>query len=217
VLPNINFRSLVVIIVLCLALSIRMLPIVAPATSSFASVRVIDSNGSRIPYIYYRLKPNAKFASQLGLIAGRKRILEQPSFEFRILKYRPTEDVGCKLLPAALRIPAAPNSPGCPCNGQYMEPQYFDCDQGCGGSGNAYAALISRERADNSKQGLYSIELDEVAKAVRWSPVDGAVGPRTGPPMVVKLWGTDGEYLVLGRSQDPAGSAAVHWAKVSER
>ena len=85
------------------------------------------------------------------------------------------------------------------------------------GSGNAYAALISRERADNSKQGLYSMELDEVAKAVRWSPVDGAVGPRTGPPMVVKLWGTDGEYLVLGRSQDPAGSAAVHWAKVSER
>ena len=133
-LPNINFRSLVVIIVLCLALSIRMLPIVAPATSSFASIRIIDSNGSRIPYIYYGLKPNVKFASQLGLISGRKRILEQPSFEFRILKYRPTEDVGCKLLPAALRIPAAPNPPGCPCNGQYMEPQYFDCDQGCGGT-----------------------------------------------------------------------------------
>jgi len=113
VLPNINFRSLVVIIVLCLALSIRMLPIVAPATSSFASVRIIESNGSRIPYIYYGLKPNAKFAGQLGLIAGRKRILEQPSFEFRILKYRPTKDVGCKLLPAASHSPAAPNPPGC--------------------------------------------------------------------------------------------------------
>lgn len=84
------------------------------------------------------------------------------------------------------------------------------------GSGNAYGVLVNRQKDEDPRQGLYSLQLDEVAKKVRWLPVDNAVGPRPSSAMVVKLWGTDGEYLVLGRSQDPAGSAALHWAKVSE-
>jgi hypothetical protein len=84
------------------------------------------------------------------------------------------------------------------------------------GSGNAYGVLINRERTDDPMQGLYSLQADETAKVVGWLPVESAVGPRTGPATVIRLWGTDGEYLVLGRSQDPAGTAAVHWAKVTE-
>jgi WD40 repeat protein len=85
------------------------------------------------------------------------------------------------------------------------------------GQSKAYAVLINRERSDDPTQGLYSLELDETAKAVRWSPVQGAVGPRTGPATVIRLWGTDREYLVLSRSQDPAGTTALHWASISEK
>jgi hypothetical protein len=85
------------------------------------------------------------------------------------------------------------------------------------GSGNAYGMLINRERSDDHTQGLYLLELDETAKAVRWSPVTGAVGPRTSAATVVRLWGTDGDYLVVSRSQDPAGIAAVHWAALREK
>lgn len=88
---------------------------------------------------------------------------------------------------------------------------------GIRGSGNAYSVLIDRERADNPAQGLYSMELDEIAKAVRWSPVQGAVGSRTNPGTVTRLWGTDGESLVLSRSQDPAGIAAIHWATLGRK
>lgn len=82
---------------------------------------------------------------------------------------------------------------------------------------SGYAVLINRERADDPTQGVYSLELDEAAKAVRWSPVEGAVGARTSPGIVVRLWGADGQYLVLGRANDPAGVTAVHWAMVSEK
>jgi hypothetical protein len=85
------------------------------------------------------------------------------------------------------------------------------------GPGNAYVVLINRERTDDPTQGLYSLQLDETAKAVRWSPVENAVGPRTSPATVIRLWGTDGEYLVLARGQDPAGTTAVHWATLSEK
>jgi len=85
------------------------------------------------------------------------------------------------------------------------------------GSGNAYGMLINRERADDQTQGLYLLELDETAKAVRWAPVTAAVGPRTSAVTVVRLWGTDGDYLVVSRSQDPAGVAAVHWATLREK
>jgi hypothetical protein len=77
--------------------------------------------------------------------------------------------------------------------------------------------LINRERADDQTQGLYLLELDETAKAVRWAPVTAAVGPRTSAVTVVRLWGTDGDYLVVSRSQDPAGVAAVHWATLREK
>lgn len=85
------------------------------------------------------------------------------------------------------------------------------------GSENVYGTLINRERSDDPTQGLYSLELDETAKEVRWLPVKGAVGSRKSPGTVVRLWGTDGDYLVLCRSEDLAGTAAVHWATLSKK
>jgi hypothetical protein len=84
-------------------------------------------------------------------------------------------------------------------------------------SGNAYGVLVNREKTDDPTQGLYSLELDETAKVARWLPVESAVGVRTSPGTVVRLWGADGEFLVMGRAQDPAGVIAVHWATVSEK
>lgn len=85
------------------------------------------------------------------------------------------------------------------------------------GSGKAYGVLVNRDAAADPAQGLYSIQLDEATKTVLWSPIDGAVGPRTSPGTVLRLWGNDGEFLVLGRAHDPGGVAAVYWAAVNEK
>jgi hypothetical protein len=85
------------------------------------------------------------------------------------------------------------------------------------GPGDAYGLLIHRGGPEDPRQGLYSLRLDDTAKAVRWVPIEGGVGPGTSPGTVVGLWGSDGEYLVLRRAKDPAGIAAVHWAMVTER
>jgi hypothetical protein len=85
------------------------------------------------------------------------------------------------------------------------------------GSKNAYGVFINRQRMDDPIQGLYSLELDESAKTVRWVAVEGALGSRKSSGTVLRLWGADGEFLVLGRAQDPAGLTALHWAAVSEK
>jgi hypothetical protein len=83
------------------------------------------------------------------------------------------------------------------------------------GPRDAYGVLINRQRTDDTNQGLYSMELDETAKTVRWVAVEGGVGARTSAGAVVKLWGADGEYLVLGRAQDPSGLTTLHRVVVS--
>lgn len=85
------------------------------------------------------------------------------------------------------------------------------------GPKNAYGVLINRQRTDDPTQGLYSLELDDTTKTVRWVTVEGAVGARTNVGTVIRLWGADGEFLVLGRAQDPSGLTALHWAAVSEK
>jgi len=54
------------------------------------------------------------------------------------------------------------------------------------GSENAYGVLINRESRDDPMQGLYSLQVDETAKVVRWLPVESGVGPRTGPATVIR-------------------------------
>jgi len=85
------------------------------------------------------------------------------------------------------------------------------------GPKNAYGVLINRQREDDPTQGLYSLELDDTTKTVRWVAVEGAVGARRSVGTVIRLWGADGEFLVVGRAQDPSGLTALHWAAVSEK
>jgi hypothetical protein len=114
------------------ALAVSVLPIATPATSSFTPVRIIDSGGSRISSIYFALTPDPRFAKQLGLIARRRAVLEEPPPAFRTLGLRQAESSQCKLLTTAFRGARVPRPPTC--NGQYMVPQFFDGDEGCGGT-----------------------------------------------------------------------------------
>jgi hypothetical protein len=65
-------------------------------------------------------------------------------------------------------------------------------------------------RAGNG--GLYYLSVDEAAKTATWHAVKGAVGIHTAPGVVVGLWGSDGENLVVSRAEDSAGNTALHWA-----
>lgn len=132
---RINLRNLVGTTVLSLAVAISIPPFRPPARSSLASPRIVDSSGRTLSSVYYGLLPDPAFANQLKLIRARtKKITRDSSFRFRTLKYRVGNNPDCGVSATALRVPAAPPRVGCPCNGQYMQPQYFDCDLGCGGT-----------------------------------------------------------------------------------
>jgi hypothetical protein len=62
------------------------------------------------------------------------------------------------------------------------------------------------------KGGLYYLSFDEAANTVRWLPVDGTVGLLTKPGAISGLWGSDGDNLVLSRSEDGTGEYTLHWA-----
>jgi hypothetical protein len=64
----------------------------------------------------------------------------------------------------------------------------------------------------SGKGGLYYLSLNETAKTVRWLPVEGPVDLLTKPGAISRLWGSDGDNLVVGRSGDGAGDYALHWA-----
>src|SRR5882762_1801230 len=78
------------------------------------------------------------------------------------------------------------------------------------GPNKAYGVLINPQRSDDQMQGLYFLKLDDTTRTVHWVAVEGAAGPRTDVGTVIRLWGADGEFLVLGRAQDPSGVSALH-------
>ena len=137
-LRNINFRSLAGISVLCFASAgLQMVP----ATPNFTYSRIIDSSGSKISSIYHGLKPDDRFATQLHLIAKRKTLVEESSPAYRTLTFQEGKSSKCNLIAAAFRGPRALAPRPGSCNGQYMEPQWYDC-LGCE-PGNFYEQFSS--------------------------------------------------------------------------
>jgi hypothetical protein len=60
--------------------------------------------------------------------------------------------------------------------------------------------------------GLYYLLFDEVGSTVQWQPVEGAVGVHTKSGVIIGLWGSDGDKLLVSRGEDSAGAEALHWA-----
>lgn len=65
----------------------------------------------------------------------------------------------------------------------------------------------------NAVQGLFHLDVDSAAGYARWAPVMAASGAKGEPGVVVGLWGADGEYLVHGYADDPAGRPGVSWSR----
>jgi hypothetical protein len=78
-------------------------------------------------------------------------------------------------------------------------------------SKSVYAYFSRLSKADEV-EGLYYLSFNELGKTVHWTPLEGAVGLRTKPGAVIDLWGTDGDSLVISRSEDTIGRLAIHWA-----
>jgi hypothetical protein len=57
--------------------------------------------------------------------------------------------------------------------------------------------------------GLYYLSFNEAANTVSWLPIKGTVGLYTEPGVIVGLWGSDGDELLVSRAE---GEAALHWA-----
>jgi hypothetical protein len=85
------------------------------------------------------------------------------------------------------------------------------------GPNKAYGAFLNTQKKDDPRQGLYLLKVDDGTRNAHWEPVEAAVGPRTDTHTVVRLWGSDGEYLVFSRAQDSVGIAGLQWAMVSEK
>lgn len=62
--------------------------------------------------------------------------------------------------------------------------------------------------------GLYYLSFDEAGKTVTWLPVKGTVGSRSDQGVIIGLWGSDADKLLVSRSSDAVGAAAVHWTVV---
>jgi hypothetical protein len=75
------------------------------------------------------------------------------------------------------------------------------------GSKQVYA-LFNRA----GKYGLYYLSFNDATATANWLPVKGTFGEYTEPGVIIGLWGSDGDQLLVSRGEDPAGSAALHWA-----
>ena len=83
-------------------------------------------------------------------------------------------------------------------------------------SGDVYGALDDLN-GGNGKEGMYTLVLDRVADTGHWQPVKGAVGRLTDEGVVSRVWGVDGDSLVVSRSGDPAEITALHWVTMSPK
>lgn len=62
--------------------------------------------------------------------------------------------------------------------------------------------------------GLYQLKFNEASSTAMWVPVDGTQGESKTEPVVIGLWGSDADGLILSRSEDIGGLAALHWTKL---
>jgi hypothetical protein len=83
-------------------------------------------------------------------------------------------------------------------------------------SGNLYGALDDLKDGTGI-EGMYTLVLDPASASGRWQPVSGAVGDLDAEGIVSKVWGADGDSLVVSRGGDPAGIAALHWVTVAPK
>lgn len=65
--------------------------------------------------------------------------------------------------------------------------------------------------------GLFFLSFDETSKTARWLPVEGTVGVYTKPGVIIGLWGSDGDNLVVSRAEDRTGQTAFHWATAVDK
>jgi hypothetical protein len=75
-----------------------------------------------------------------------------------------------------------------------------------------YGALLRKQ--DSGTDGMYTLALDEGARSAHWHPVKGAVGHHTDAGVVFRVWGADGENVVVSRVGDPADPMALHWIRM---
>jgi hypothetical protein len=64
--------------------------------------------------------------------------------------------------------------------------------------------------------GLYSLDFNEANSTARWVPVPGAAGSYNIPGMPARLYGMDGDNLVVTHSKDNA-PGSLHWDALSPR
>jgi hypothetical protein len=83
-------------------------------------------------------------------------------------------------------------------------------------AGDVYGYLTHASDKNRSGDGLYSLTVDQAALIARWTPVQTASAGTAKSGTVFQVWGADGEDLVVGRREDPAGSLALHWVPVVE-
>jgi hypothetical protein len=69
---------------------------------------------------------------------------------------------------------------------------------------------------DSGKNGMYFLALDDSNQTAQWQPVKDAVGRRTDEGVVVRVWGADGENLVVHRAGDSAELTALQWVSVAQ-
>jgi hypothetical protein len=62
--------------------------------------------------------------------------------------------------------------------------------------------------------GMYELKFNDTTSTATWIPVDGTQGESKTEAVVIGLWGSDPDGLIVSRSQDSGGLAALHWAKV---
>lgn len=81
-------------------------------------------------------------------------------------------------------------------------------------SADVYGFL--RDNANpGTTRGLFYLAKDSVRGVVKWVPVRGASGRQGEHGVVNGLWGVDGNALVHGYDDDPAGRVALSWSVIS--
>jgi hypothetical protein len=80
-------------------------------------------------------------------------------------------------------------------------------------SGDMYGALDNLG-TDDGKEGMYTLVLNRGADTGYWQPVKGAVGNLSDEGVVSRVWGIDGDSLVVSRGNDPL---ALHWVTTSPK
>jgi hypothetical protein len=80
-------------------------------------------------------------------------------------------------------------------------------------SGDAYG-MFDNFGADDGREGMYALLLDRGMNRGNWKPVKGAVGNLGSEDVVSRVWGAEGDTIVLIRSTD---ELALNWVTISPK